>query len=137
LNIPEENIQVVRARRVSCQAPSGRFEEIFNILTKDMGFVVLCAITGLDEGDKLSAVYHISRQDGLVLNLKNSVDKSDPVIKTVTAVFPSAEVYERELVDLLGFKVEGLPAGNRYPLTDDWPLDEHPLRKDWQQKGSS
>jgi Ni,Fe-hydrogenase III component G len=27
--------------------------------------------------------------------------------------------------------VEGLPAGNRYPLTDDWPADQFPLRKDW------
>ena len=41
---------------------------------------------------------------------------------------------ERELMDLLGAKVEGLPAGKRYPLSDDWPTDEYPLRKDWKKK---
>jgi Ni,Fe-hydrogenase III component G len=95
---------------------------------------VLCAITGLDEGQNLSVVYHLAKDDGTVLNLKTSVDKNNPVIRTITDSFSSAEVYERELVDLLGFKVEGLSKGNRYPLTDDWPKDEYPLRKDWKPK---
>jgi Ni,Fe-hydrogenase III component G len=49
----------------------------------------------------------------------------------VIPLFVGAEIYERELVDLLGVKVEGLPSGNRYPLMDDWPKDQFPLRKDW------
>ncbi|MDD5432403.1 MAG: NADH-quinone oxidoreductase subunit C, partial [Candidatus Omnitrophica bacterium] len=51
--------------------------------------------------------------------------------KSVISYFPGAEIYEREVVDLFGAKVEGLPPGNRYPLTDDWPTDQFPLRKDW------
>ena len=47
--------------------------------------------------------------------------------------FPAAEIYERELIDLLGAKVAGLPEGKRYPLPDDWPAGEYPLRKDWKQ----
>jgi Ni,Fe-hydrogenase III component G len=133
--MPEESVAVLRARRISCQVEYSRFAEAFGILTKDLKFNSLCAITGLDEADKLSVIYHIAREDGTVLNLKTSVDKADPVLRSVTEVFPSADVYERELVDLLGFKVEGLLKGNRYPLTDDWPLDEHPLRKDWKPKG--
>ena len=66
-----------------------------------------------------------------MLSVKTSVPKNRPVIKTVTSYFLSADVYERELIDLLGAKVEGLPAGNRYPLTDDWPVGQYPLRKDW------
>ena len=50
--------------------------------------------------------------------------------------FPAAHIYERELVDLLGAKVEGLPPGNRYPLPDDWPEVQYPLRKDWKQESS-
>jgi Ni,Fe-hydrogenase III component G len=34
-------------------------------------------------------------------------------------------------MDLLGAQVEGLPAGRRYPLPEDWPQGEYPLRKDW------
>ena len=48
--------------------------------------------------------------------------------------FPGAELYERELVDMFGISVEGLPAGNRYPLPDDWPQGQHPLRKDWKKE---
>jgi len=34
-------------------------------------------------------------------------------------------------MDLFGAKVEGLPEGPRYPLPDDWPKNQFPLRKDW------
>jgi Ni,Fe-hydrogenase III component G len=34
-------------------------------------------------------------------------------------------------MDLLGIKVEGLPEGRRYPLPDNWPQGQYPLRKDW------
>jgi len=53
------------------------------------------------------------------------------VIKTITDIFPPADIYERELEDLLGAKVDGLGDGKRYPLPDDWPKGEYPLRKDW------
>ena len=69
-----------------------------------------------------------------ILNLKTGVPKENPVLKTIIGYFRGAEIYERELVDLLGVKVEGLPEGKRYPLPDDWPLDQHPLRKDWKAK---
>ncbi|MDD5594820.1 MAG: NADH-quinone oxidoreductase subunit C, partial [Candidatus Omnitrophica bacterium] len=69
-------------------------------------------------------------------NLKVSVPKENPVIKSIIGIFPGAEIYERELIDLFGAKVEGLPEGNRYPLTDDWPKDEYPLRKDWRPKNA-
>ena len=133
-NIPEDKIWIIRPRRISCEVEYSRFAEAFKAITGDLKFVVLSAITGLDEADKLSVIYHLGQDSGTVLNLKTSVDKFNPVIQSVTPIFPSAEVYERELVDLLGFKVEGLPQGSRYPLTDDWPLDEHPLRKDWKPK---
>jgi NADH:ubiquinone oxidoreductase subunit C len=134
LNIPEDKIQILRPRRLAFEIEYGRFAAALKILTDDLKFNVLCAMTGLDEADKLSVIYHLAQENGTVLNFKTSVDKVNPVIKTITPVFSSAEVYERELVDLLGFIVEGLPEGPRYPLTDDWPLDEHPLRKDWKPK---
>jgi Ni,Fe-hydrogenase III component G len=134
LNIAEDRVACVRPRRVSCEVEYNRFAEAFRVVTLELKFNVLCAITGLDEGQNLSVVYHLAKDDGTVLNLKTSVDKNNPVIRTITDSFSSAEVYERELVDLLGFKVEGLSKGNRYPLTDDWPKDEYPLRKDWKPK---
>ena len=100
-------------------------------MIKGLKFGHLIAITGLDEQDKLSFIYHIAQDAGIMVNIKTSVSKDNPVIKTISKRFPTADVYERELVDLFGAQVEGLPEGNRYPLVDDWPKGQFPLRKDW------
>jgi len=127
----EGNVRVTRPRRIFLEAGAENFPEIFEYLTKQLNFTHLCAITGLDEQDKLSFIYHLAGESGVLVNLKTSVPKENPVLKSVISYFLGAEIYERELIDLLGAKIEGLPAGNRYPLTDDWPVGQFPLRKDW------
>jgi len=127
----EGHIRVQRARRISVDVDQKDFKNVFEYAINELKFQILCAITGLDEGPTLGFIYHIATEDGIILNLKVSVPKDRPALKTITNYFPCADVYERELVDLLGAKVEGLSEGNRYPLTDDWPKDEYPLRKDW------
>ena len=129
--IPEDKIVVQRARRIFADVPIERFREILGHVINNMKFDSLGTITGIDDGPMLGAIYHMARQDGTVLSLRIHTPRANPVIKTITDLYPAATMYERELVDLLGIKVEGLPKGDRYPLTDDWPLDEHPLRKDW------
>jgi Ni,Fe-hydrogenase III component G len=111
--------------------PLANFPEIFDYAVKKLNFSILATITGLDEGATLGFIYHLARENGIVLNLHTNAPKDKPVIKTVTNYFPAADDYERELVDLLGAQVEGLPEGNRYPLPDDWPANQFPLRKDW------
>lgn len=130
----EPLIKIPRPRRIFIEVDYAKFMEIFDYAATKLNFNQLCTITGLDEQDKLSFIYHLAQNSGVLLNIKISVSKQNPILKTITKYFPAAEIYERELVDLLGAKVEGLPCGNRYPLTDDWPLDEHPLRKDWKPK---
>ena len=127
-------ITVRRARRLFADVSPENFAKVFEYTLKDLSFTMLCGITGLDEGTTLGFIYHIAREDGIMLNIKISVDRNNPVIKTITGYFPGADIYERELMDLLGTKVEGLAKGNRYPLSDDWPTDEYPLRKDWKKK---
>ncbi|MDD5679724.1 MAG: NADH-quinone oxidoreductase subunit C, partial [Candidatus Omnitrophica bacterium] len=61
------------------------------------------------------------------------IPRENPAVKTVTEYFHAADAYERELTDLLGIKVEGLPPGHRYPLPDNWPAGQYPLRKDWKE----
>jgi len=126
-----EHIKVARERRVFVETPLENFQEVFEHVVKKMGFSILCTITGLDMGEKLGAIYHLARPTGVILSLSTNVSKQAPVIHSITPYFPAADAYERELVDLLGFKVEGLPAGSRYPLPDGWPEGQYPLRKDW------
>lgn len=131
LNISEENIRTPKQRRIFIDVSTDEFEEVLKFLMNEKNFNSLCTITGLDEGDRLGMIYHLARQDGIVINIKISVPKDNPQINTVMKYFPGAEFYEREMVDLLGVKVEGLPEGQRYPLPDGWPEGQYPLRKDW------
>lgn len=124
-------VQVKRARRVFAQVPYEIFHKVFKSCVESFGYKILLTMTGLDEGEKLGVLYHVAREDGIVLTLHTTVDKSNPQLNTISAIFPAADIYERELVDLLGFKVLGLAEGYRYPLPDKWPAGEYPLRKDW------
>ena len=130
----ENNIRIQRPRRIFASLSSEKFEEVFKYAVDNMKFSVLSAITGLDEGQTLGVLYHIACKGEIILSLKINVPKEKPVLQTITSYFPGAEVYERELVDLLGADVKGLGPGKRYPLPDDWPAGEYPLRKDWKAK---
>lgn len=126
-----EQIHVTRERRIFLEVPYDQFRRVFEHVVHGMEFQHLCTITGLDDGDTLAFIYHVARADGVVLNLKTRVPKANPVLQTITDIFPDGTSYERELIDLLGARVVGLPEGNRYPLPEGWPTGQYPLRKDW------
>jgi len=126
-----EQIRVARERRIFLETPHDQFRRVLEHAVTNMGFQHLCTISGLDEGESLAFYYHLSRTDGIVLSLKTRVPKANPVLQTIADMFPGCIIYERELVDLFGACVEGLPEGKRYPLPDNWPDCQYPLRKDW------
>jgi Ni,Fe-hydrogenase III component G len=122
---------IKRKGRIFADISLEKFAEVFDYSVKQMRFETISAITGIDTGNGFSVIYHLNREGKIMLNLKVDLSKEYPEVNTVTAYFPSADIYEREIVDLLGIKVNGLSEGNRYPLPDKWPKDEYPLRKDW------
>ena len=130
----KEKGRVARVRRIFCDVPNENFREVLDFVMKDLGFSILTTMTGTDDGETFGFMYHLATFSGMVFNLKISAPKTNPEIVTVTDLFPSAEMYEREVMDLLGAKVSGLKHGRRYPLHENWPADEHPLRKDWVYK---
>lgn len=129
--VPEDAIRIPRPRRIFFEAGTLDFEKVFVFAKNELGFGHLISITGSDDQAVLGFMYHLAQDSGIVLNIKRSVSKDNPVIRSVTPYFPGADIYERELVDLFGARVEGLSEGNRYPLTDEWPKGQYPLRKDW------
>lgn len=118
-------------RRIYLTVPSDIFMEVIGYAAHEMQFYHLCTITGLDSNDSYEFIYHISNSNGIVLSLKIRVPKENPVINTVLPIYGGAIFYERELEGILGVKVEGLPKGRQYPLPDNWPKGQYPLRKDW------
>jgi membrane-bound hydrogenase subunit beta len=129
-----DKITMKRERRIFADVPSDSFLHVFDFAVNHLHFSFLSIITGLDDGDKLSCLYHLANSEGVMLNLRLTVDKNKPVIKTITSWFPGGEIYERELVDMFGITVEGLKPGKRYPLPDGWPEGQYPLRKEWKKE---
>lgn len=130
-NYLEGKIKISRIRRIWLEVKYENFFDVFNFAVNNLKFSILLTITGQDEGENLSYFYHLALENGIILNIKTYAPKANPVIKTISSTFPGAIIYERELVDVLGTKVEGLPEGSRYPLPDSWPVNQFPLRKDW------
>jgi NADH:ubiquinone oxidoreductase subunit C len=119
-------------RRIHLSVPEDIFMDVLAYADKDLGFDHLLTITGLDTGECYEFIYHVSNLEGILLNLKRKAKREDPVvISSVLPIYQGATFYERELEGMLGVKVDGLPEGRQYPLPDNWPKDQYPLRKDW------
>jgi len=63
------------------------------------------------------------------LRLKVPLHGKDPVIDTVTDLWPSANWYEREAFDLFGVRFDGHPNLQRLLMPHDW--EGYPLRKNY------
>lgn len=102
---------------------------------RDAGCDHLSALTALDDGkDRIDIVYHLSAPGGWVVSLKAALPRGAPRIASVCAVLPAAALYEREAHEMFGVEFEGHPGLSRLLLHEGWPVDEHPLRKDWKHQ---
>ena len=63
------------------------------------------------------------------LGVKTRVGTDDPVVPTVTDLFPTADFHEREVYDFFGVIFAGHPNLTRILTPDDWV--GHPQRKDY------
>lgn len=101
--------------------------------TEDLEFDRLSDIAGVDywpEEPRFAACYQLySMQHGTDLRLKVSVSGDDPVIPTVTGVWPTANWLEREIYDMFGVTFTDHPDLRRILMPYDWT--GHPLRKDY------
>ena len=131
LEVLIEEVKTVGNRRVFATASKERFREVLQRLReKEVRHV--STISGVDRGSHISVVYHFDCRPCL-LNLRVDLPKDNPEIRTITDLFPGAEIYERDLMEMLGVKVSEHPDPRRFFLPDDWPEGVYPLRKEVKQ----
>jgi len=83
---------------------------------------------------RFEVVYHLlSLETKQRLRLKVPVAGGDAVVDSVTEVWPSANYYEREVLDLFGVGFAGHPYPRRLMMPENW--QGHPLRKDYPVEG--
>ena len=83
---------------------------------------------------RFEVVYHllsIPRKERLRLKVRLAGD--DASLESVTAVWPAADFFEREVFDLFGVRFQGHPNLRRLLMPEDW--EGHPLRKDYPVEG--
>jgi len=90
----------------------------------------LATISGVDQGETFELLYHFA-STAANINVRTEVPRAEPRVASITAVIPGAILYEREIQEMFGIAVEGIPDGRRLNLPDDWPDGQYPLRKDW------
>jgi Ni,Fe-hydrogenase III component G len=131
-----DQITVQRARRMWVKLPMSELHTVMLYAKEQMDFGMLCTITGTDEGATIGLMYHLAQDSGIVMTLFTEAPKDGPGPATVTPFFPTAELAEREVIDLLGAQIQNMPDGSRYPLPEGWPDGQYPLRKDWKFAGN-
>lgn len=90
----------------------------------------LATISGLDKGGTFELLYHFASTVAS-LTVRTEIPRAEPRVASICSVIPGAILYEREIQEMFGIVVEGIPDGRRLNLPDDWADGQYPLRKDW------
>ncbi len=97
----------------------------------------LTAVDWLEREPRYDVIYHLmSTETRAVLRLKTRVGQpgeDHPAVPTVSAIWPAANWYEREVYDLFGITFTGHPDLRRIVMPEDWT--SYPLRKDYPLTG--
>ncbi len=121
--------RVPKPRRAYVLLKPESHKKAISALMKHDENVMLSTITGVDLGNDIELNYHMACEGAVTL--KNRVPREKPFTKTITDIIPGANLYEREVFDLLGVVFEGHPDLKRLMLPDSWPQGNYPLRRDW------
>ncbi len=122
-------LKVPRARKAYILLKPERHRDAISLLLKQVEDIELTTISGVDLGNEIELNYHMACEG--TVTLKNRVSREKPVTQTITDILPGANLYEREVFDLLGVAFKGHPNLERLLLPDNWPQGSFPLRKDW------
>jgi len=123
------DLKVPRTKKAYIFLKPERHRDAVSLLLKKVADTELSTITGVDLGNEIELNYHMVCEG--TITLKNRVPKEKPVTKTITDILPGANLYEREVFDLLGVDFEGHPNLERLLLPENWPQGNYPLRRDW------
>src|SRR5205823_2919098 len=99
-------------------------------------FEFAAGIDNRPRGAGFRMLYHLAALEPGKPQVRLAVDSGadNPSAPTVTSVYPSANWYEREAMDMMGIRIDGSPDPRRIYMPSCWV--GHPLRKDHPYRAS-
>ncbi len=92
-------------------------------------------IAPVDRGDTVELLYNFSLYYGrhleaIALVIRVTLSKADLTIPTITDLIPGAIFSEREVQEMMGVTVSGIPDDRRLFIPEDFPKGVYPWRRD-------
>ena len=118
----------------TCEVKPQSIAEVCAVLRDDpdFGFDCLSNLSAVDRkaDDLIEVHYHLlSYRLRHQIVLRAATPRPDPILPTVSHLWPIADWLEREAFDLMGVRFTGHPDLRRILMPEDWV--GHPLRKDF------
>jgi NADH-quinone oxidoreductase subunit C len=96
-----------------------------------LGILHLSFITVVDRQGSFELTYELLDLRGAQVRVKTTIEGEEPVIGTVTGIYPTANWHEREAYGMFGVAFRGHPDLRRLYMWQDH-FDHHPLLKSFE-----
>jgi NADH-quinone oxidoreductase subunit C len=98
---------------------------------ESLGIMHLSYITVVDREGFFELTYELLDLRGGIVRVKTKIEGEEPVIDSVTGIYPTANWHEREAYDMFGVAFKGHPDLRRLYMWQDH-FDHHPLLKSFE-----
>ena len=109
----------------------GDVQAVLTTAKETLGILHLSFITVVDRIGSFELTYELMDFRGGRVTVKTIIEGEEPVIGTVTGIYPTANWHEREAYDMFGVAFAGHPDLRRLYMWQDH-FDHHPLLKSFE-----
>lgn len=121
------------SKRVYIEIKPESIVEISSYIFKDLGARFNIA-SGIDARYHIEILYHFTIEEiNLSISLRVKLQKPKLEIDSLASVFEGANWIEREIHELFGIIFKGHPDLRRLLLSEEWPEETYPLRRDYKE----
>jgi len=121
----------IEGNTVRVVVESGLVPAVLTTARERLGILHLSFITVVDRVGSFELTYELLDLRGGQVRVRTTIQGEEPVIDSVTKIYPTANWHEREAYDMFGVAFKGHPDLRRLYMWQDH-FDHHPLLKSFE-----
>jgi NADH-quinone oxidoreductase subunit C len=132
-----ESVEIFEEKRVSIKAKNDKIIDAAEVLRDKYGFVIPIGGGAIDypEENRMAMNYYLNSPDSdFIIIYRVNVDRTKPILPSMTHVWEAMSFHERETREMFGIEFKGHPNLAPLLLPPDWK-GGYPLRKDFKGEG--